>query len=89
MSEHMHRTPLGDIEKHFWLTRSVARCMGLSLTEAMAEGKLTPHDYAQMVTRCRGSACNERCQIWLAAQQARAATAPEFCANAEDLNKLT
>ncbi|SDW68996.1 hypothetical protein SAMN05444358_1011512 [Ruegeria halocynthiae] len=80
---------LGEIEEHFWLTRSVARCMGISLSEAMAENKLSPYDYAQMVTRCRGAACNEHCQIWLAAQQAQAATAPEFCVNAEVLNSLT
>ncbi len=85
----MPQTSLGEIEKHFWLTRSVARCMGVSLTEAMAEGRLTPHDYAQMVTRCRGSGCDQHCQIWLAAQQARAGAAPEFCANAELLNALT
>ena len=28
--------PLGDPAMHFWLTRSVARAMGLSLSEAMA-----------------------------------------------------
>ncbi len=84
----MDRTSLGDIEKHFWLTRSVARCVGVSLTEAMADGKLTPFDYAQMVTRCRAATCSERCQIWLAAQQAKATKAPEFCANASVFNDL-
>lgn len=84
----MAQIPLGEIEKHFWLTRSVARCMGVSLTEAMAEGKLTEHDYAQMVTRCRASGCNERCLIWLASQQASATAAPDFCANAQAFNEL-
>ncbi len=85
----MDRTSLGEIEKHFWLTRSVAQSLGISLTEAMAEGKLTPADYAQMVTRCRGAICDERCQIWLAAQQGMAEKAPDFCANAQVLNDLT
>ncbi|MDA7966087.1 DUF6455 family protein [Ruegeria sp.] len=85
----MPRRPLGDIEKHFWLTRSVARCMGLSLSEAMAEGKLSAQDYAEMVTRCRAAECSEPCQAWLALRQARAETAPDFCVNAGKLNELT
>ncbi len=46
-------SPLGDPAKHFWLTRSVARAMGLSLSEAMAEDRLSALDYADLVTRCR------------------------------------
>ena len=84
----MPKTPLGDIETHFWLTRSVARCIGVSLTEAMADGSLSPDDYARMVTRCRAAECSQKCQIWLAAQQARAKAAPDFCANANLLNDL-
>lgn len=85
----MQHIRLGDIEKHFWLTRSVARCIGVSLSEAMATGQLTPQGYAELVTRCRASGCSEKCAQWLAARQRRADTAPEFCANAESLNKLT
>ncbi|MEX0318643.1 MULTISPECIES: DUF6455 family protein [unclassified Ruegeria] len=84
----MPQIPLGEIERHFWLTRSVARCMDVSLTEAMAEGRLTEHDYAQLITRCRAAQCHGQCEHWLAAQQARADTAPAFCANAEALNRL-
>ena len=87
--ELMPSTSLGDIEKHFWLTRSVARCMGLSLTEAMAEGQLSANEYAELVTRCRGADCSEKCAFWLAMQQSRATAAPEFCANAAILNNLT
>lgn len=84
----MARTSLGDIEKHFWLTRSVARCMGVSLTEAMVEGRLSTSGYAEMVTRCRAAECSENCAIWLSIQQSHATAAPEFCANAETLNEL-
>lgn len=80
---------LGEIEKHFWLTRSVARCMGVSLSEAMAEGRLAADDYANIITRCRASHCSEKCQLWLASQQSKAKTAPDFCANAKLLNDLT
>ncbi len=37
---------LGDPARHFWLTRSVARTMGISLSEAMAVGHLSAPDYA-------------------------------------------
>ena len=32
---------LGDPARHFWLTRSVARIMGVNLSEAMSEGRLS------------------------------------------------
>lgn len=79
---------LGDVEKHFWLTRSVARCMNLSLTEAMTEGRLSAERYAEMVTKCRAADCSETCAMWLAEQQAKADKAPEFCVNAQALNAL-
>lgn len=79
---------LGDPTRHFWLTRSVARAMGLNLSEAMAAGSLTPVEYAGMVTNCRKCQNVERCMAWLAANGASAEAAPDHCANAELLNKL-
>ncbi len=84
----MPQVALGEIEKHFWLTRSVARCLGISLTEAMAEGQLPAEAYAELVTRCRASNCCGQCAIWLSQQQQLADAAPEFCANAQALNRL-
>ncbi|WP_171239622.1 DUF6455 family protein [Ruegeria sp. HKCCA5491] len=79
---------LGDIEKHFWLTRSVARSLDVSLTEAIADKQISPTLYAEMVTRCRASPCTERCMAWLAERQTTAKSAPKFCANADILNSL-
>ncbi|WP_371807909.1 DUF6455 family protein [Ruegeria sp. HKCCA0235A] len=84
----MSQVALGEIEKHFWLTRSVSRCMGISMTEAMAEGRLSPEKYAELVTRCRAAGCDVQCEFWLARQQGTATTAPDFCPNAEILNGL-
>ncbi len=84
----MPQVPLGDVEKHFWLTRSVARCLNISLSDAMAEGKLSADRYAELVTRCRAANCSADCQIWLAAQQTRATKAPAFCANAKAFHEL-
>lgn len=84
----MSELALGGIEKHFWLTRSVSRCMGISMTEAMADGRLSPEQYAELVTRCRAAGCDVQCEYWLARQQGPATTAPDFCPNAETLNGL-
>ncbi|WP_377190273.1 DUF6455 family protein [Ruegeria meonggei] len=84
----MTRDVLGDVEKHFWLTRSVARCMHISLAEAMVEGRLSADKYAELVTRCRASRCSGRCMAWLSELQSEASAAPDFCANADLLNAL-
>lgn len=79
---------LGEAATHFWLTRSVARTVGLSLSEAMAEGRLSPEDYAQMVTACRGCTQIAACQTWLGTQVGVAAEAPSFCLHRDTLKRL-
>lgn len=74
--------PLGDPARHFWMTRSVARAMGVSLSEAMAEGSLSQKDYADLVTRCRSCHFVDECQDWLGHQCTRSAAAPECCQHA-------
>ena len=74
--------PLGDPARHFWMTRSVARAMGVSLSEAMAEGTLSQKGYADLVTRCRACHFVEECQAWLGQQCTRADAAPECCQHA-------
>lgn len=59
---------MGDTTRHFWLSRSVARTMGLSLTEAMRCGAISADDYARMVDRCRGCALVEACEEWLSSR---------------------
>ncbi|MCB1363363.1 MAG: hypothetical protein KDK02_04530 [Rhodobacteraceae bacterium] len=80
--------PLGRIERHFWLTRSVARVMGISLSDCMAEGLLSESGYGELITRCRASGCDTICEAWLATQTDRAERAPAHCANAEILDRL-
>lgn len=79
---------LGQIERHFWLTRSVARMIGVNLSDAMAEGRLSEDGYCNMVTRCRSGGCSSLCERWLACQPGQAEAAPEHCANADILNRL-
>lgn len=72
---------LGDPSLHFFLTRGVARAMGIGLSDALRTGDLTPDDYAGMVTRCRGCALVETCQAWLARSHGYRDSPPEGCPN--------
>lgn len=81
--------PLGDPAKHFWLSRSVARAMGISLSEAMAEGRLSAADYAALVTRCRTCTSVSSCQAWLGQTAGCAAEAPKECMHAELFEHLS
>lgn len=79
----------GSYEAPFWLTRSVARVISINLTDAMAEGQLTPYTYAVMVMACRGASCSGRCAEWLAAQPGGIADdPPPFCVNAREFSAL-
>ena len=82
------KADLGDLDKHFWLTRSVARVMGINLLEAMSEGRMSSDDYAAMVTQCRAGKCHHVCQIWLACQTDTAAEAPHGCPHRDLLLRL-
>ncbi len=80
---------LGDPEEAFWLTRSVARVIGLDLSAAMRSGALGPQEYSDMVTRCRLCQDFGACRNWLASRGPRGAgVVPPTCANAARLNDL-
>jgi hypothetical protein len=79
---------LADINAHFWLTRGVARAMDISLSEAMAQHRLSAEDYAAMVTACRAAGCAEACAAWLAQTPGPTDEPPPFCAHADQLRAL-
>ncbi len=81
--------PLGDPVTHFWLTRSMARVLGVSLSEAMLDQALSAEDYANMVTRCRMCPHTEACQSFLGQRAGTAKEAPAFCCHAELFEKLS
>ncbi|WGW05117.1 DUF6455 family protein [Tropicibacter oceani] len=82
------RPTLGDPARHFFMTRSVARVMGLSLADEIQTGHLAPEAYAGMVTRCRGCALVEACEQWLARQTEVSPTPPPGCWNGQLLSDL-
>lgn len=78
-----------DLERPFWMSRSVARVMGISLSQAMAEGRLSPDGYAELVTLCGNADCQDACARWLASQTGpRPEGPPEYCACTAILNRL-
>jgi len=79
---------LGEIERHFWLTRSMARLVGVNLSEAMSSGRLSPSEYTEMVTHCRVGGCHEICQQWLACQTGAVDEIPSYCAHRDVLTRL-
>ncbi len=81
----MPHTVLGDPDLHFWLTRSVAKAMGLNLSDAMAENRLNSGEYADMVTACQGCALVETCMGWLGNQTSISPHPPPGCSNSETL----
>lgn len=82
------RAQFGDPHLHFWLTRSVARAMGVSLSDAMASDRLSPKAYADLITACRGCVLVETCKGWLAGQTTLAGNAPPGCVNTQVLEGL-
>lgn len=57
--------PLGQLKRHFWLAKRMAKTSGVDLAEARAEGDLSHKDWASMVQGCRACSDPERCARWL------------------------
>lgn len=79
---------LGHPETHFWLTRSVARVMGVNLSQAMTNGTLTARDYAALVSRCRTCTRVAECQNWLGQQRSEPPDPPRHCLNRDRLARI-
>ncbi|WP_027258174.1 DUF6455 family protein [Leisingera aquimarina] len=80
---------LGNIFRHLWLLRAVARAAGVDLDQAVKAGQLSCLDYARMVTSCRGAGCSKSCALWISARRDDDAPAvPEFCPTAAVFQRL-
>lgn len=76
------------LDMHFWLTRGMARRLGVNLTEAMHQGLLARSDFAAMVARCRDCPDTQACIDFLAEHPESIAAPPCGCVNAEVLKEL-
>jgi len=79
---------MGDPARHFWLTRSVGRSMGINFSEALNEGRISAEGYAKLVTECRKCGFVKQCENWLAHTTSDHSEAPPNCTNAAALNDL-
>ncbi|MCG7493734.1 DUF6455 family protein [Thalassobius sp. Cn5-15] len=82
--------PLGNLKRHFWLVKRMAKTTGVDLAAARDGGQLSQKDWAQMVSRCRTCSTPEACSRWLdsAALNGGAEVQPEYCENKDRLNSL-
>ncbi len=79
---------LGDPDRHFWLVRSVARVMDLSLGAVVARGHLDRDGYRALVNRCRTCDVVGGCEIWLAGVAEAGEASPQGCLVAPELVRL-
>lgn len=79
----------GNIDLHFWITRGVARRLGVNLSEAMHDGYLTQADFAEMITRCRKCERTEGCLAMLSERVGPPISLPDWCHNAALLGELS
>ena len=79
---------VADVERHFWLARSVARVLGVNLSAAMAQGRLSATQYSEMIDRCQSGGCHASCEAWLARPSGSADAAPAECRIARILERL-
>ena len=90
MPEPHRETPrkLGDARHHMILVRDMARVVGADLELAQREGVLSPEDWAETITRCRGCTNVQTCETWLENERHGVDRRPPVCENARFLKDL-
>lgn len=78
----------GSLDRHFWLTQGMARTLGIRFSDVIAQGRLTPQGFTDLVNTCRGCPLSHRCVAWMARAEAATQPAPSYCENADALNRL-
>jgi hypothetical protein len=71
----------------WWLTRGMARLIGVNLPQAVVEGWLSREELATLVMRCESCTCHGPCDSWLA-QPSHDEAVPGFCPNKPGLEAL-
>ncbi len=79
----------GNIDLHFWITRGMARRLGVNLSEAMHDGLISQADFADMITRCRGCDKADGCLAALSERAGAPTSLPDWCHNAALLSELS
>ncbi|OBY24301.1 DUF6455 family protein [Leisingera sp. JC1] len=79
--------PLGEPLRHLRLMSRMGETIGADLSGALAAGRLSNQEWANMVTRCRGCSAPDRCAAFLSEHEEASAPMPG-CRNADQLMQL-
>ena len=72
---------LGSETKHFWLVQRMAKATGVDLVGAADADVLSQHDWADIVTHCRGCDWAAGCGKWLNTPKESIQDLPDTCVN--------
>ncbi|MBP9184842.1 MAG: hypothetical protein KBF78_17035 [Fuscovulum sp.] len=72
----------------WWLTRGMARIIGVNLSQAVVDGWLSRDELAGIVARCEGCRLQTSCDRWLALS-GRERSMPDFCPNKPVIESLS
>jgi hypothetical protein len=72
----------------YWLTRGMARALGVNLSSALAAGALGRDGLEELVLRCAACGRQAECMPWLGQNAAHAETLPDYCALKAPLEAL-
>ena len=78
---------LGNARDHFWRVIKMAKANSVDLSTALDEGQITSHEYADMVTGCRGCEQVGQCDRLLARVE-KLDEAPAYCVNGATFARL-
>lgn len=79
----------GRLSRHFWLTRGMARTVGVNLNAAVKDGRLPRSEFAVAIATCCACGRSHRCIGWMAQQTSVPESAPDFCALKPVLDSLS
>ncbi|WP_295533996.1 DUF6455 family protein [uncultured Thioclava sp.] len=77
-----------NFDLHYWITRSMGKRMGVNLSDAMRDGRLTQADFAEMITACRTCGRSEFCLALLSERGEEPNVLPNDCPNKSALDSL-
>lgn len=77
------------LNRHAALVNRMAETLGLDLTQATREGRLSAEAWRDAVLACTGCSDPEHCMGWMAELQEQGAEAPPaYCENADLMARL-
>ena len=80
---------ISNLDRHASLFGRMADANGVSLSDAVGTGSMSPQAYRAAVLRCSGCGAEAACEGWHKLHPEGADAAPAYCRNRELLSGLT